>query len=125
LRNKEVIYGCNFCAPCRDYYFTDKPKLLADVRSKKFLEAARVAVHTRPCTSSEAAAAAAPPLQCSYWYGTSLATVREVAATGKLCLMSLDTQGAEVRQQAHILMACVLLNPLHSLMWVCSHHTLP
>lgn len=82
---------------CRDYYFTDKHKLLADVRGKKFLEAARVTVHCRPCTSSAAAAAAAPPKPLSYWYGTSLATVREVAATGKLCVMSLDRQGAEVR----------------------------
>lgn len=98
------------CALHRDYYFTDKPKLLADVRSKKFLEAARVAVHTRPCTSSEAAAVAAPPRQCSYWYGTSLATVREVAATGKLCLMSLDTQGAEVRRQGRNVMAVAHLN---------------
>eukprot|EP00882_Tetradesmus_deserticola_P025280 GHRQ01027754.1.p1 GENE.GHRQ01027754.1~~GHRQ01027754.1.p1 ORF type:complete len:417 (+),score=125.98 GHRQ01027754.1:275-1525(+) len=90
----------------KDYYFTVKPKLLADVRSKKFLEAARVAVHTRPCTSSEAAAAAAPPRHCSYWYGTSLATVREVAATGKLCLMSLDTQGAEVSRLAGTEVGC-------------------
>lgn len=81
----------------RDYYFTTKQQLLIDVRGKKFLEAARVAVHSRPCTSSAAAAAAAPPQPLSYWYGTSLATVREVAATGKLCMMSLDMQGAEVR----------------------------
>ncbi len=72
--------------------------MLSDVRAKKFLEAARVTVHSRPCTSSAAAAAAAQPKPVSYWYGTSLATVREVAATGKLCLMSLDMQGAEVSQ---------------------------
>lgn len=81
---------------CRDYYFTTKQKLLAEVRAKKFLEAARVTVHSRPCNTSAAAAAAAPESPLSYWYGTSLATVREVAATGKLCVMSLDMQGAEV-----------------------------
>lgn len=53
-------------------------------------------VHSHPCNSSAAAAALAPPQPLSYWYGTSLATVREVAATGKLCLMSLDAQGAQV-----------------------------
>lgn len=39
-----------------------------------------------------------PPLQPeeAYLYGTSIATVREVAATGKLCIMGLDEQG--VRQ---------------------------
>jgi len=31
-------------------------------------------------------------------YGTGLTTVREVAATGRLCLMRLDLQGAKVRQ---------------------------
>lgn len=85
------------CAADRDYHFTTKQQLLSDVRGKKFLEAARVSVHSRPCTSSTAAAAAAPPQPLSYWYGTSLATVREVAATGKLCIMSLDVQGAQVR----------------------------
>lgn len=80
----------------RDYHFTTKHRLLADIRGKKFLEAARVTVHSRPCTSSAAAAAAAPGKPLSYWYGTSLATVREVAATGKLCVMSLDMQGAQV-----------------------------
>jgi hypothetical protein len=81
---------------CRDYYFTTKQQLLRDIRGKKFLEAARVTMHSHPCTSSAAAAALAPPQPLSYWYGTSLATVREVAATGKLCIMSLDVQGAEV-----------------------------
>lgn len=80
----------------RDYHFTDKHKLLAEARGKKLLEAARVTVHCRSCTSSAAAAAAAPGKPLSYWYGTSLATVREVAATGKLCVMSLDMQGAQV-----------------------------
>lgn len=89
--------GKLLCAADRDYHFTTKQQLLSDVRSKKFLEAARVNVHSRPCTSSAAAAAAAPPQPLSYWYGTSLATVREVAATGKLCIMSLDVQGAQVR----------------------------
>lgn len=79
----------------RDYYFTTK-QLLSDARGKGFLETARVTVHSRPCNSSAAAAAAAPPQPLSYWYGTSLATVRDVAATGKLCVMSLDVQGAEV-----------------------------
>jgi hypothetical protein len=81
----------------RDYYFTGKQALLAGVRAKQYLEAARVRVHSRPCDSSAAAAAAAPPQPTSYWYGTSLATVREVSATGKLCVMSLDVQGAQVR----------------------------
>lgn len=85
----------------RDYYFTTKQQLLGDARAKKFLEAARVTVHSRPANSSAAAAAAAPPHPLSYWYGTSLATVREVAATGKLCVMSLDVQGAEVGPVVH------------------------
>lgn len=80
----------------RDFYFTTKQQLLSDARSKKFLETARVTVHSHPHNSSAAAAAAAPPQPLSYWYGTSLATVREVAATDKLCVMSLDVQGAEV-----------------------------
>lgn len=80
----------------RDYHFTTKQQLLRDIRGKKFLEAARVTVHSHPCNSSAAAAALAPPQPLSFWYGTSLATVREVAATGKLCVMSLDVQGAEV-----------------------------
>jgi guanylate kinase len=87
------------CVADRDYHFTTKQQLLSDIRSKKFLEATRVNVHSRPCTSSAAAAAAAPPKPLSYWYGTSLATVREVAATGKLCIMSLDVPGAQVRPQ--------------------------
>lgn len=80
----------------RDYHFTTKQQLLRDMRGKKFLEAARVTVHSHPCNSSAAAAALATPQPLSFWYGTSLATVREVAATGKLCVMSLDVQGAEV-----------------------------
>jgi guanylate kinase len=103
---RQLLLAGSYVVVCRDYYFTEKSQLLADVRSKKFLEAARVAVLSRPCTSSEAAAAAAPPRQCSYWYGTSLATVREVAATGKLCLMSLDTQGAEVCSWCFIVLRC-------------------
>jgi len=87
--------GAVLLTALRDYYFTTK-QLLGDARAKKFLEAARVTVHSRPANSSAAAAAAAPPQPLSYWYGTSLATVREVAATGKLCVMSLDVQGAEV-----------------------------
>eukprot|EP00775_Hariotina_reticulata_P013032 gene13032-13161_t len=79
----------------RDYHFTNKHQLLADARAKKFLEVARVAVHTRPCNTSVAAAAAAPEGLVSCWYGTSLATVREVAASGKMCVMSLDPQGAQ------------------------------
>ena len=64
----------------REYYFTDKHTLLADVREKNFLEVARVAGKE----------------SVSYWYGTSLSTVREVAATGKLCITSLDLQGVQV-----------------------------
>jgi guanylate kinase len=88
------------CTLGRDYYFTNKQQLLADVRGKKFLEAARVTVHSHPCNSSALEAAHAPPQPLSYWYGTSLSTVREVAATGKLCVMSLDVQGAKVRHAA-------------------------
>jgi guanylate kinase len=94
LPNFAVLVGC---CRCRDYYFTTKQQLFSDARAKKFLEAARVMVHSRPCSSSAAAAAAAPPQPLSYWYATSLSTVRDVAATGKLCVMSLDMKGAEVR----------------------------
>ncbi|KAF8071222.1 GLTP1 [Scenedesmus sp. PABB004] len=86
----------------RDYRFTDKASLLAGVRARRFLEAARVTVHARPAHASAAAAAAAaaswPPV--SHWFGTSLNTVREVAASGKLCIMSLDAQGAAVGTRA-------------------------
>ncbi|GIL93290.1 hypothetical protein Vretimale_15687 [Volvox reticuliferus] len=37
--------------------------------------------------------AAVPSTRGTHLYGTSFATVREVAATGKLCLMGLDVQG--------------------------------
>jgi hypothetical protein len=32
----------------------------------------------------------------SHWFGSSLATVRDVAASGRLCVMRLDVQGAQV-----------------------------
>jgi guanylate kinase len=60
--------------------------LLSDARQGQFLEVARIR-HRCPRRGTTD----------SYWYGTSLATVREVAATGKLCVASLDLQGVMVR----------------------------
>lgn len=60
-----------------DYSFTDKQQFLTDLEQGLFLESAPVR-----------------GIAGSYYYGTSLATVREVAATGKLCVMGLDLQGA-------------------------------
>eukprot|EP00798_Chlamydomonas_sp_ICE-L_P023777 gene23777-9336_t len=63
----------------KDYYFVDKAKFKAELNDGKFLEHAVVRTH-----------------KGSYMYGSSYDTVREVAATGRVCLMSLDAQG--VRQ---------------------------
>lgn len=48
----------------------------ADIRDQKFLESSEV---LSSCGGSNI-------------YGTSLSTVREVAATGKLCVMGMDIQ---------------------------------
>ncbi len=66
----------------RDYHFLDKASMLAGKKAKDFLETAKVT-----CPSDGQ----------MYWYGTSISTVRKVAAVGKLCLMGLDLQGAKVR----------------------------
>ncbi len=58
----------------------DKAALLARARARQFLEVQRV-----------------PTPHGCFYYGTSLDTVREVAASGRVCLMSLDLQGAKVR----------------------------
>lgn len=78
--NAQVTFIC--LCHCRDYYFANKRSMLSDIKSKKFLEACKV-----------------PTRGGRFWYGTSLATVREVAATGKLCIMGLDQQGAQVGRQ--------------------------
>ncbi len=70
----------------RHYHFADKRSLMAGHRGRKFLEVTRV-----------------PTLAGDYWYGTSHATVREVAATGKLCVMGLDLQGAKVSAVSEVL----------------------
>ncbi|KAJ9504593.1 hypothetical protein QJQ45_030505, partial [Haematococcus lacustris] len=75
----------------RDYYFTTKAALRAEVAAGRFLEAspvARVLSHaSRPGTRSEA-----------YLYGVSIDTVREVAATGKLCIVGIEEQGVAALQ---------------------------
>lgn len=53
----------------------DKAAFRAEAAEGKFLEQAAV-----------------PGIHDTFLYGTSIATVREVAATGRLCLMGLDTQ---------------------------------
>lgn len=59
----------------KDYYFVDKAAFHAEAAEGKFLEQAAV-----------------PGIHDTFLYGTSIATVREVAATGRLCLMGLDAQ---------------------------------
>ncbi len=59
-----------------DYYFFEVGGFREEAASGKLLE-------TAP----------APSIRGTHLYGTSYATVREVAATGKLCLMGLDVQG--------------------------------
>lgn len=60
----------------KDYFFTKRSQMEADIRDQKFLESSEVL-----STSGE-----------SNIYGTSLTTVREVAATGQLCVMGMDIQ---------------------------------
>ncbi|KAG1679244.1 hypothetical protein FOA52_009273 [Chlamydomonas sp. UWO 241] len=59
-----------------NYHFTDKAGFREEVAAGAFIEHAKVAgIHD------------------TYLYGTSVAAVRTVAATGRLCLMTLDEQG--------------------------------
>lgn len=60
----------------RDYFFTEMARFREEAGAGRLLEHAAVG-----------------SLAGSHMYGTSYATVREVAATGKLCLMELDAQG--------------------------------
>lgn len=83
------------------YFFATKADMLAAAREAAFLEMAAVAT----CAAGGSGE--------SYLYGTSYATVREVAATGKLCVMGLDVQGVaalQVGPQAEMLQA-------HRLIW--------
>jgi guanylate kinase len=68
------------------YFFASKADMLAAAREAAFLEMAAVAT----CAGGGSGE--------SYLYGTSYATVREVAATGKLCVMGLDVQGVAALQ---------------------------
>lgn len=63
----------------KDYFFTKLEGFMAALEDKALLEHAAVAT-----------------LAGTFMYGTSYATVREVAATGRLCLMGLDAQGVRM-----------------------------
>lgn len=69
------------------YNFTDKASFLADMAEGKFLEHAAVTGKDLDQHGTS-----------TFLYGTSIATVREVAATGKLCVMGLDEQGVKALQ---------------------------
>ena len=78
-----------------DYHFVDKRVFLAACRAGQFLEAARVAAPRAPTGDPNIAGPDAPRgANRAFWYGTGLATVREVAASGRLCVSRLDLQGA-------------------------------
>ncbi|EFJ40819.1 adenylate kinase [Volvox carteri f. nagariensis] len=59
-----------------DYFFMEVTVFREEAAAGRLLESAPV-----------------PSTRGTHLYGTSFATVREVAATGKLCLMGLDVQG--------------------------------
>ncbi len=71
----------------RDYVFTTKAQMASMRESGQFLECAPI---SQPQPAGKPAR--------TYLYGTSIATVREVAATGKVCVMSVDEQGAAALQ---------------------------
>ena len=62
----------------QDFFFVDKATFRAEAEAAKFLEHA--------CVTG---------IHDTFMYGTSIATVREVAATGRLCLMGIDRQGIQ------------------------------
>ncbi|GAX74660.1 hypothetical protein CEUSTIGMA_g2108.t1 [Chlamydomonas eustigma] len=68
----------------KDYFFVTKSKFRAEIEASKMLEHA--------CVSG---------IHNTYMYGTSIATVREVAATGRICLMGLDEQGVKTLRADH------------------------
>jgi hypothetical protein len=63
--------------------------------SGRFLEVAPVH-HSKPRGRGRASCLPAEPE--AYLYGVSIDTVREVAATGKLCVMGIDEQGVAALQ---------------------------
>lgn len=68
----------------KDFFFHKIEEFLGAVEEKHLLEYAAV-----------------PTLAGTFMYGTSYATVREVAATGRLCLMGLDAQGVRMLKVRH------------------------
>ena len=75
----------------RDYFFTDKATFRSEAASGHLLEYAAI-TKAHPPTHSKGKKAALESSH-TYLYGTSITTVREVAATGKLCVMGVDEQG--------------------------------
>lgn len=62
------------------YHFAEKSAMEREIAEGKFLEHARVHANI---------------------YGTSLAAVEAVAAQGKICLLDIDVQGAEIVRTKH------------------------
>ena len=64
------------------YHFTDRPTMESDIEQGLFLESSEMEKYSKGIPGR-------------YLYGTSLATVREVAATGRLCIMDIDVKGCQ------------------------------
>ena len=64
------------------YHFTDRPTMEAEIEQGLFLESSEMEKFSKGIPGH-------------YLYGTSLATVREVAATGRLCIMDIDVKGCQ------------------------------
>ncbi|KAK9808730.1 hypothetical protein WJX72_002676 [[Myrmecia] bisecta] len=65
----------------KTYFFSNRATMRSEIADVKFLESAEVS-----------------GVRGTSLYGASLATVREVAATGKLCCMGMDLQGVRALQ---------------------------
>ncbi len=74
-----------------DYLFTSKNDIRALAAKGDLLEIA-------PIERTEGGPEACGERASAYLYATSITTVREVAATGKLCVMAVDEQGVEALQ---------------------------
>ena len=64
------------------FSFATEEKMQEEIEEGLFLETAWIQKHSKGIPGK-------------YLYGTSLSTVREVAATGRLCVMSIDVQGCK------------------------------
>lgn len=84
----------------QDYIFSTKAEIRALRDANQLLECAPVVkLHqSRPSSKGFSVASATGTQPPAYLYAVSITTVREVAATGKLCVMAVDEQGVEALQ---------------------------